>query len=191
VLIGPGGAGKGTVAERLIASDPSLWLSRSWTTRARRPGERHSAYVFVDRAAFEERARAGGFLEWAEFLGHLYGTPVPDPPPGSDVLLEIDLQGARQVVDQRSDATVVLLVPPSPEVQRQRLTARGDSPAHVAERLAKGETEVLEGRRLAAFEVVNDDVGRAVSEVAGILAGVRSSRRRSAPLEQIPQIRED
>jgi len=156
VLIGPGGAGKGTVAAQLTAEDPSLWLSRSWTTRPRRAGEPADAYVFTDRDRFMARVDAGGFLEWAEFLDNLYGSPVPDPPAGQDVLLEIDLQGARQVVARRPDAVVVLLRPPSEEVQRQRLVGRGDSPEHVQRRLEEGRREVTEGRKLARYEVVND-----------------------------------
>lgn len=178
MLIGPGGAGKGTVARALTDRDPRLWLSRSWTTRPRRPGETDEDYVFVDRPTFEEHARRGGFLEWAEFLGNLYGTPVPQPPPGRDVLLEIDLQGARQVLAQRADAVVVLLLPPSDEVQRERLTARGDTPEHVDRRIETGRREVAEGRRLAAAEVVNDQVEQAVSQVAGIVARTRSARCR-------------
>ena len=100
------------MAGRLVERDPSLWLSRSWTTRARRRGEAPDAYTFVDRKTFEEHRAAGGFLESAEFLGHLYGTPIPDPPASKDVLLEIDLQGAQQVKALHPDALVVLLLPP-------------------------------------------------------------------------------
>jgi guanylate kinase len=123
----------------------------------------------VDRDRFQERIDAGGFLEWAEFLGHLYGTPLPEAPPGTDVVLEIDLQGARQVKERHPDALVVLLVPPSPEVQRERLRHRGDDAAEVDRRIAKGAEEMRLGRELTPFVVVNDEVDRAVSEVAGIL----------------------
>ena len=158
-------------------ADPRLWLSRSWTTRARRPGEPADAYVFVDRPAFEARVAAGGFFEWAEFLGNLYGTPVTDPVRGRDVLLEIDLQGARQVRRLRPDATLVLLLPPSAEVQADRLRGRGDDEAHVARRLAEGEEEERGGREIADFVVVNDTVAQATAEVASILGDRRSGAR--------------
>ncbi|MGH9109254.1 MAG: guanylate kinase [Acidimicrobiales bacterium] len=177
MLVGPGGAGKGTVAAALTARDPRLWLSQSWTTRPRRNGEPEDAYVFVSRREFLDKVSDGGFLEWAEFLGNLYGTPDPEPPPGSDVLLEIDVQGAEQVVGKRPDAVVLLLLPPSDEVQRARLTARGDSPGHVDRRIATGRHEVARARTLASREVVNDQVGRAVEELAGIVA---STRRKDA-----------
>jgi guanylate kinase len=176
VLIGPGGAGKGTVSRALVARDPNLWLSRSWTTRPRRDGELDDAYVYVDADTFMERVAQDGFLEWAEFLGHYYGTPNPAPPAGSDVLLEIDVQGARQVLSKHPGAVVVLLVPPSTDVQEQRLEARGDPAEHVARRIEKGREEVRQGRALDAREVVNDDVERATAEVAGIIEGARSAR---------------
>jgi len=169
VLFGPGGAGKGTIAARLVDADPRLWLSRSWTTRDRRPGEPADAYVFVDRATFEAHVASGGFFEWAEFLGNLYGTPVPAPGAGRDVLLEIDLQGATQVRAVRPDATLILLLPPSLEVQADRLRGRGDDEAHVARRLAEGADEERDGRRIADHVVVNDTVGQATADVASIL----------------------
>ncbi len=132
--------------------------------------------------AFRDRIDGGGFLEWAEFLGNLYGTPLADPPPGHDVLLEIDVAGARQVVDRLPEATVVLLLPPSAEVQRQRLIARGDDEEHVRRRLAKGEEEVRLGRELSGGNVVvNDDIDRAVAELGGIVQRTRAARRAVAP----------
>lgn len=118
--------------------------------------------------------QAGLFLEWAEFLGHRYGTPMPDPPPGRDVLLEIDLQGARQIRARHPDALVVLLLPPSPEVQTERLRGRGDDEAEIARRLSKGAEEEREGRALTPLVVVNDDLDRAVAQVAGILDAHRT-----------------
>ncbi|MHB8328760.1 MAG: guanylate kinase, partial [Acidimicrobiales bacterium] len=135
------------------------------------------AYTFVDDDAFDARIATGGFLEWAEFLGHRYGTPLPEPPPGHDVLLEIDLQGARQVLERHVDALAVLLIPPSTSVQAQRLRHRGDDEPEVARRLAKGAEEEREGRALTPYVVVNDDVEQAVAEVAGIL----DSHRKAAP----------
>lgn len=163
--------GKGTIVSRLCTREPELWLSRSWTTRARRPGEDAGTYTFVDRPRFLTRAAEGGFLEWAELAanGELYGTPWPDPPAGRDVVLEIDVQGAAQVVGRSPDAVVVLVVAPSVEEQAARMRARGDDEGHVASRLALGVKEEEQGRKLAAHVVVNDDLDRAVDELAGIL----------------------
>jgi len=174
VLFGPGGAGKGTIAARMVEEDSRLWLSRSWTTRARRPGEPEDAYVFVDRPEFEARIEAGGFFEWAEFIGNLYGTPIADAGPERDVLLEIDLQGARQVRALRPNAVLVLLLPPSLEVQEARLRARGDDEEHIARRLAEGEEEERSGRALADHVVINHTIEQATADVASILAEHRA-----------------
>ncbi len=173
-MSGPGGVGKDTIVRRLLDGDGRLWLSRSWTTRAQRPGEADDAYTFVDAPAFERRIAAGGFLEWARYLDHYYGTPTPDPPAGCDVVLVIEVQGARQVLERVPGAVMILIVPPSRADQRARLEARGDGPDQVARRLAKAVEEEAEGRRLAHHVVVNDDLDRAVAEVAGILASHRS-----------------
>ena len=174
VVSGPGGVGKDTIVGQLVAGDARLWPSRSWTTRAQRPGEPDEAYTFVDRAAFEAEIARGGFLEYAEYLGHLYGTPLPEPPPGRDVVLEIDLQGAEQVRRRDPSALIVLLVPPSAEAQAERLRGRGDDEAAVARRIAKGEEEMRVGRTLTDHVVVNDRLESAVAEVAGILDAHRS-----------------
>jgi guanylate kinase len=117
----------------------------------------------------------GGFLEWAEFQGQLYGTPHPEPPPDKDVFLEIDLQGAAQVRERHPEALIVLLLPPSAEIQADRLRGRGDDETEVARRLELGAQEEKVGRSLTPFVVVNDDVDRAVAEVAGIVEAQRKA----------------
>lgn len=174
VVCGPGGVGKGTVVARLVAEDPTLWLSRSWTTRDPRPGESPEAYVFVDRATFEAAIADGRFLEHAEFLGNLYGTPWPDAPDGRDVVLEIEVQGAAQVLDRIGEALVVLLEPPSTEVLTARMLDRGDRPERVADRVEVAAAEVEAGRRLGGISVVNDDLDRTVAEVRTLIEAHRT-----------------
>jgi guanylate kinase len=179
VLIGPGGAGKGTLARHLVDADDRLWLSRSWTTRPRRPGEAEDAYDFTDDDTFRERIASDGFLEWAEFLGNLYGTPLPSAPPGHDVLLEIDLEGARQVLVARPDAVVILVVPPSEAHQVERLRRRGDTEAHVQARVERGRAEIAAGREVAHHVVVNDDLESSAAALLSILEGLRDDRAAS------------
>ena len=105
-------------------------------------------------------------------------------PPGADVLLEIDVQGAEQVLAQRPDATVILLLPPSPEVQAERLAARGDDEQHIRRRVDLGRAEVERGAKIAAHTVVNDDVQRTLAELAAIIEGTRSAAPCAANSEE-------
>lgn len=173
VVSGPGGVGKGTLVQRLVAADDRLWLSRSWTTRRRRPGEAADAYHFVSRDAFERRVAQGGFLEWAAFLDDLYGTPTPHPPPGADAVLEIDVQGARQVLDRYPEALMVFVDAPSRQEQEARLVRRGDVPGRIARRLGLADAERAAAEVLGAQVVVNDDLDHAVAEVAAIVEAAR------------------
>ena len=177
VLIGPGGVGKGTVAKRLVAADPQLWLSRSWTTREPRANEDGSEYDFVDRATFESAIREDYFLEWALFQGNLYGTPSPELAEERDVVLEIEVQGAEQVRQRHRAALVVLIEPPTMSELHDRLRTRGDSEDHIARRLSSTPNELARGRALADYVVINDDIERVTAEILSILEGRRRQRR--------------
>ena len=127
--------------------------------------------MFVDRAAFERRIQEGGFLEWTESRstpGHLYGTPALTTGQGP-VVLEIDLDGAQQVKAIRPDAVLMFIAAPSSAEQEARLRQRGDDELSVAHRLEVGAAEHELGVKIADHVVVNDDVDRAVGEVASIL----------------------
>ncbi len=179
VVSGPGGVGKGTIVDELVLRDPRLRLSRSWTTRDQRPGEPDSAYVFTTPSEFEARVEAGGFLEWTEFLGNYYGTPVPDgrfldPDVDTDLVLEIEVDGAQQVKHRHPDAILIFVLPPSRDEQERRLRLRGDESDKVLARLRKAELEEPVGRALADHVVVNDDLEQTIDDLAAIIESERS-----------------
>jgi guanylate kinase len=174
VISGPGGVGKGTLVAELLRRDPRLWLSRSWTTRDRRPGEAADAYHFVSRDAFEQRVRDGGFLEWVEFLDYLQGSPLPEPPPGQDVLFEIDVKGAAKVKSLYPDALLVFVDAPDRAVQEERLRGRGDDPERIRQRLAKADEEVALAAQLDVVHLVNDEIERALAELQQVIDSHRS-----------------
>jgi guanylate kinase len=174
VLSGPSGVGKGTVVSEVRRRHPDVWVSVSVTTRRPRPGEREGDhYHFVDDAEFDRLIAADGLLEWAEYAGNRYGTPVAPLSArlasGQPALLEIELQGARQVRARDPEAQLVFLAPPSWAVLVSRLAGRGsEAPAVQERRLALAQAE-LDASGEFDVVVVNDDVARAADELVGLL----------------------
>jgi guanylate kinase len=175
VVSGPGGVGKGTIVDALVRRDPRLWLSRSWTTRERRPSGDADAYVFTDTETFERRIANGGFLEWTEFLGNYYGSPLPEPDDDQDIVLEIEVDGAQQVKRVYPDAMLIFVLPPSREEQERRLRGRGDPGDKVLARLKKAEVEEPVGRDLADHVVVNDELDDTIDEMLRIIESARGA----------------
>jgi guanylate kinase len=179
IVSAPSGAGKTTLAEQLAATTPCLKLSRSYTSRSPRPGETDGVdYNFVSRERFERMAATGEFLEWAEVFGNLYGTRGADTrvllESGCDVVLVIDVQGARKVRQSRADALAIFVMPPSFDVLERRLRGRSkDSEAAIQKRLQVAREEV------AAFVdydfvIVNDEVVPAVERLRSIVLAERA-----------------
>jgi guanylate kinase len=174
VITGPSGVGKGTLIRRLREEVPGIDLSVSATTRPPREGERKGEdYHFMDPAEFDRRVAAGDFLEHADYASHRYGTLRSEVEPplerGESVVLEIELQGARQVRGTMPDAVQVFIAPPSPQALRERLEGRGtDSPEQIASRLAVAAGE-LAARDEFPHVIVNDDVDHAAAELAALV----------------------
>jgi guanylate kinase len=174
VITGPSGVGKGTLIRGLLERVPELELSVSATTRKPRPGERDGVdYHFLTPEEFERRVRAGEFLEHAAYSGNRYGTLRSEVErrlsDGRPVVLEIEVQGARQVRAAMPEAVAVFIAPPSPEALRVRLIGRGtDTPEQVDERMRTAERE-LEAQPEFAHVVVNDRLEQATDELARIV----------------------
>jgi guanylate kinase len=174
VITGPSGVGKGTLIRGLMDEVPELELSVSATTRRPRPGEEDGVhYHFLTPEQFEQRVASGAFVEHAEYSGNRYGTLRAElerrTAAGTPVVLEIELQGARQVREAMPDAVQVFIAPPSEDALRARLVGRGtDDPEQVEQRLATAERE-LEARGEFEHEVVNDRLEDAVAELTAIV----------------------
>ncbi len=174
VLTGPSGVGKGTLVRSLLNRHPELYLSVSVTTRSPREGEIEGQhYYFVSRSRFEQMVEADELAEWAEFAGNLYGTPYfalqQRIDEGKWVLLEIELEGARQIIDKFSEALRIFILPPSWEELERRLRSRGqDSQSAIARRLLRAKDEI-EAAREFDFQVINDDLEIALKGLESVL----------------------
>jgi guanylate kinase len=186
VVSAPSATGKTTVVEQLVEVLPGLRMSRSYTSRPARPGEEDGLdYNFITRAAFEAMIARDAFLEWADVFGNLYGTGKEETQSrlaaGEDLVLVIDVQGARQVRERVPETVAIFMLPPSFEVLEQRLRKRSKDPE--PEMLRRLETARREVGAVSSYDyvVVNDLLERCVGELAGIVVAERAklSRRRA------------
>jgi guanylate kinase len=179
IVSAPSGTGKTTLVEKLVQRIPNLCLSRSYTSRAARPGEQDGVdYNFISRQRFEEMARAGEFLEWADVFGNYYGTCAADTDrclgSGQDLVLVIDVQGARQVRSSGTPSIGIFVLPPSAQILEQRLRGRSkDSEEAIRKRLEVACREVGE---FAVYEyvVINDELDTAVERLRAIVLAERA-----------------
>ena len=189
VISGPSGVGKNTIVRGLAARRP-FHFSVSATTRPARPGETDGVeYHFLDEEGFSALVREGRMLEWAEFAGNRYGTPKDQVTErleaGEDVVLDIEVNGALQVMEAYPDAVSIFVMPPSFEELEARMRGRMDmSEEQIAMRLALAEQQMEEGRRRFRHRVVNEDLDAVVSVIADILEESGPSAGRCRPAEE-------
>ena len=183
IVSAPSGAGKTTLVEQLVEQTPQLTMSRSYTSRLPRDGETDGVdYNFVTRQRFESMIEAGEFLEWASVFGNLYGTCLSDAErhlaAGLDVVLVIDVQGARKVRARTLEATTIFVMPPSLAVLERRLRGRSkDTEADIQRRLAVAREEVVAYGEYD-FVVVNDELTAAVDRLRSIVSAARARLQR-------------
>ncbi len=174
IVSGPSGVGKGTIVREVMGANPSLQFSVSATTRAIRPGEvEGKSYYFVTKERFEEMIAAGELLEHASYAGNYYGTPLKPVEEalakGISIVLEIEVQGALQVMQRRPDVISVFIAPPSFAELKRRLAGRGDTPPEVAARRLQVAVQECQAAKQYQYTVVNDDLQRAVGALEAIL----------------------
>lgn len=178
IISAPSGAGKTTLCKAALNTFGDMHYSISHTTRHPRPGERHGIdYFFLEESDFIKRINEGKWAEWAKIYDHYYGTCADYIDgilqAGSDILLDIDAQGTRQILRRYPDSVTIFIMPPSLDVLRSRLESRAtDSRAEIAKRLCCAEKEMAE-RSLYRYVIVNDDLNKAIDELIGIMKKYR------------------
>lgn len=183
VVSAPSGAGKTTLCRRICELHPEIGLSVSHTTRNPRPGEKDGVdYVFTDSAAFRHMISAGEFLEWAEVHGNFYGTPRSGidriTSSGRDVILDIDVQGARQIRQNYGRSTLIFVLPPSMETLRSRLFMRmSDSESVIRRRLDKAREEIRH-YRFYDYVIVNNILDHAVRTLQSVILAEKARQER-------------
>ena len=187
VIVAPSGAGKSSLVNALLEREPDIGLSISYTTRPPRPGEESGReYFFVNREEFAAMVKRGEFLEYAEVYGNCYGTSrlwiEKTRAKGSDVLLEIDWQGARSVKKLYPDMSYIYILPPSIEVLRERLVKRGkDAKAVIEHRLAAAR-EDLKHVHEADYVIINEDFSVALTDLQSVVRALRVTAARQLTL---------
>jgi guanylate kinase len=187
VIVAPSGAGKSSLVNALLEREPDIGLSISTTTRAPRPGEESGReYFFVSREEFAQMVERGEFLEHAEVYGNFYGTSrrwiEKTRAKGSDVLLEIDWQGARSVKQLFRDMTYIYILPPSIDVLRERLVKRGKDSKTVIERRLAEAREDLKHVHEADYVIINEDFGVALTDLQSVVRALRVTAARQLRL---------
>lgn len=190
VVSGPSGCGKGTVLSQVFAKQPNTYYSVSATTRAPRPGEVDGVqYHFLTKEAFEEKIAAGQMLEYAQYAGNYYGTPAQavdaQLAEGKNVVLEIEVQGAKQVKQRRPEAVMIFIMPPSMKELRRRLTDRGTESQEVIQRRMETARQEMPQAKDYDYIVFNDTVEEAAEDICAILrAGRCLAKENLTRLEQ-------
>lgn len=182
IVSAPSGTGKTTLVEKVTERVPDIVRSRSYTSRAPRPGEANGVdYNFVKEAQFSQMVETDAFLEWADVFGHLYGTSAADTErhraAGRDVVLVIDVQGARQVQARSVNAVSIFVLPPSFEVLEARLRQRSQAhtPEEELQRRLWSACREVEARKYYDYVVVNDEINSCVDRVSSIVIAERST----------------
>ena len=179
IVSAPSGSGKTTLIKRLLAAAPGLQFSVSYTTRPPRHGEKNGAdYFFVTRKVFERMIHAGEFVEWADVVGHLYGTArgqlLAAAGEGKDILLDIDVQGHRQVREKLPEAVSIFILPPSfQELERRLRRRKSDSPEVIQRRLQNARREIGHWKEYD-FLVVNDKLRSATKSLRAVLEAAKA-----------------